>query len=130
MLCLVRSAAGLISGATHVQDDVEGSPAAKTPQHASGVNGDTPNQQLILQVASKTCRSISHQLAHQPCSSSPQQLQPSCIPLGPYRYRPLQSVASWPQPRLLLCIFFRWTRRHRWTSQGSCSNCADWDVVA
>jgi hypothetical protein len=33
-----------------VQDDVEDSPAAKTPQHASGVNGDTPNQQLILQV--------------------------------------------------------------------------------
>jgi hypothetical protein len=32
------------------QDDVEDSPAAKTPKHASGVNGDEPNQQLILQV--------------------------------------------------------------------------------
>jgi hypothetical protein len=35
-----------------MQDDVEDSPAAKAPQHASGVNGDVPNQQLILQVHS------------------------------------------------------------------------------
>ena len=33
-----------------MQDDVEDSPAAKPPQHASGVNGDQPNQQLIMQV--------------------------------------------------------------------------------
>lgn len=32
------------------QDDVEDSPAAKQPKHYSGVNGDAPNQQLILQV--------------------------------------------------------------------------------
>ena len=33
-----------------LQDDTKGSPAAKQPQHQSGVVGDVPNQQLILQV--------------------------------------------------------------------------------
>ena len=33
-----------------VQDDTKDSPAKKPPQHQSGVVGDVPNQQLILQV--------------------------------------------------------------------------------
>mmetsp|Transcript_12641 Transcript_12641/g.38030 ORF Transcript_12641/g.38030 Transcript_12641/m.38030 type:complete len:160 (-) Transcript_12641:2357-2836(-) len=35
------------------QDDCEASPADKTPQHKSGVNGDKPNQQMILTVDRK-----------------------------------------------------------------------------
>ena len=33
------------------QDDVKDSPAARQPKHYSGVNGDVPNQQLIVQVS-------------------------------------------------------------------------------
>jgi hypothetical protein len=35
------------------QDDTKDSPAAKQPQHQSGVVGDAPNQQLILQIDRK-----------------------------------------------------------------------------
>lgn len=35
------------------QDNIEGSPASKKPQHKSGVVGDSVNQQLILQVERK-----------------------------------------------------------------------------
>ena len=38
-----------------VQDDTKDSPAKKQPQHQSGVVGDVPNQQLILQVWAQLC---------------------------------------------------------------------------